>query len=261
MCVKQIMDPEIPPPLFKIDPEAKKAVKMAGVEMVMSPFDEQAVEAAVQIKEKHETPDDVSIVLFSIGTSDAKDMLKHGLSMGADKAVLVSSEDFDVSDSFSTASVLVSAIESTGKPDLILTGRQAADFDVGVVGAGVGELLNWPLVNWAKSIQLENDNVTVERVLTDGADKVKCALPLVISIANEFGEPRKPSLRETMKSARKPIDEVGKDALSSEDFLPKQATVDLFVPEKENNCQMIEGSSPSEIAAKLVSEIKATKLI
>jgi electron transfer flavoprotein beta subunit len=265
VCVKQIMDPEVPPPLFRIDLEKKQAVKMSGVEMVMSPFDEQAVEAAVQLKEAHETPEEVSVILFSLGTPDAKDMLKHGLSMGADQAVLISSADFDVSDSFSTAAVLVTAIKNQCRPDLILTGRQAADFDIGVVGIGIGELFNWPIISWAKALSTKSGSVTVERVLSDGSDIVECDLPVVVSIANEFGAPRKPSLRETMKSARKPLTELKKETLhqdlSATDYLPKQATVDLFAPERINNCQMIEGVSPSEIAANLVLEIKATKLI
>ena len=263
VCVKQILDPEVPPPLFQIDPETKKAVRSAGVEMVMSPFDEQAVEAAVQIKESQTgTDNEASVILFSIGTPDTKDVLKHGLSMGADEAVLVSADEIDLTDSFVTASVLVQAIQSVCKPDLILTGRQAADFDVGVVGVGVGELLEWPIVNWAKSVSVDSGKITVERVLSNGFDRVRCESPAVVSIANEFGEPRKPSLRETMKSARKPISELKKDDLEgSLGDAPTQNTVSVAEPEKINECQMIDGDSAAEIAAKLVASIQAAKLI
>ena len=263
VCVKQILDPEVPPPLFRIDPETKQAVRSAGVEMVMSPFDEQAVEAAVQIKEAQAgTDNEASVILFSIGPPDTKDILKHGLSMGADEAVLVSGDEIDLADSFVTASVLVQAIQTKCKPDLILTGRQAADFDVGVVGVGVGELLEWPILNWAKSVSVDSGKITVERVLSNGFDRVRCNSPAVVSIANEFGEPRKPSLRETMKSARKPISELKKDGLAgSLDDAPTQNTVSVTEPEKTNECEMIGGDSAAEIAANLVSSIQATKLI
>ena len=106
VCVKQILDPEVPPPLFQIDPETKKAVRSAGVEMVMSPFDEQAVEAAVQIKESQTGSDnEASVILFSIGPPDTKDILKHGLSMGVEDAVLVSGDEIDLADCFVMASV------------------------------------------------------------------------------------------------------------------------------------------------------------
>ena len=265
VCVKQILDPEVPPPLFQIDSETKQAIRSAGVEMVMSPFDEQAVEAAVQLKEAEAGKSEISVILFSVGTADAKDMLKHGLSMGADEAVLISAEDFDVSDSFATASVLVQAIESVCEPDLILTGRQAADFDVGVVGAGVGELLQWPILNWAKSVTVESGQVKVERVLSNGVDRVSCDLPAVVSIANEFGVPRKPSLRETKKSARKPISELNSDTFEGSeklfDHMPRQKTVDVAEPEKSSDCQIIDGDSADEIAEKLVSTIRDAKLI
>src|SRR5690606_18900746 len=101
---------------------------------------------------------------------------------------------------------LAQAIGTLGEVDLVLTGRQAADWDAGIVGCGVGELLHFPVITFARSVAVSHRTLMVERVLADGYETLETALPAVVTVSNELGEPRKPSLRETMRAARKPLE-------------------------------------------------------
>ena len=124
VCVKQIPNPETPAHLFTVDEAAKQVIPASGVPLVMSPFDEQAIEAALRIRD---VLGDVKITLVSLGSESAREVLKHGLSMGADEAVLILEFRFAGTDSYTTALALAEAIKKLGAYDLILTGRQAAD--------------------------------------------------------------------------------------------------------------------------------------
>src|SRR3990172_12300718 len=170
VCVKQVPDPEAAFSMFKVDEQAKKVIPAPGLQWVMSPFDEQAVEAALRIRKRHA---DTRITVLSMGLETARNAIKHGLAMGADDGVLLSDAAFEDADSYATAYTLAGTIRKLGGCDLVLTGRQAADWDAGVVGAGIGELLGVPVISFAMDIQVENGIVRVERVLDDGAEIVE----------------------------------------------------------------------------------------
>ncbi len=127
VCIKQIQDPEIPPAKFKIDPETNKVIPPEGVPPVINPFDEQAVEAALRIKDTRSG----KITAITLGKSQAKDILRHALAMGADEAIILEDETLEGSDSSGIALALSKAIEKIGQYDLVLCGRQAADWDEG----------------------------------------------------------------------------------------------------------------------------------
>src|SRR5690242_2553886 len=128
VCVKQVPNPEAAFSMLKVDEETRKVVPASGLQLVMSPFDEQAMEAALRIRENGVQ---TKITAISVGPESARDVLKHALAMGADEAVLVSDEALeDVAQV--TALALSRAIRSLGTVDLILTGRQAADWDAGI---------------------------------------------------------------------------------------------------------------------------------
>jgi electron transfer flavoprotein beta subunit len=156
-----VPDPEIPLVKFRIDPEAKRIIPP-----VISPFDGQAIEAALRIKEQHEG----KITVLTMGSGSAGDVVKHALSMGADEGIIVSDEAFEGSDIFSSAYVLTKAIEKIGKYDLILCGRQAADWDIGAVGSLIAENLEVSIITLARKIELVNGTLRVERVLMEGYD-------------------------------------------------------------------------------------------
>jgi electron transfer flavoprotein beta subunit len=144
VCIKQIFDPEVATTVFRIDEEGRKIIPLSGVAPVISPFDEQAVEAALRIKD--DLGDEIKITVITMGPESARAVLKAGLAKGADEGVLLMDAAFEESDAFTTARTLAAAIQKIGDVDLIIAGRQAADGDLGVVGLGVAELLCLPAI-------------------------------------------------------------------------------------------------------------------
>ncbi|HSN39545.1 MAG TPA: electron transfer flavoprotein subunit beta/FixA family protein [Burkholderiales bacterium] len=263
ICTKLVPDPEAAFSMFRIDEQAKQVVPAPGLPWVMSPFDEQAVEAALRIREK--LPG-TRISVMTLGSEAARNALKHGLAMGADDGVLLADAAFDDSDSYGTACVLAAAIRKLGSCDLVLTGRQAADGDCGVVGAGIAELLGVPVVSFASDVQTDGNTVQVERVLDDGAEIVEAALPAVVTVSNELGTARAPNLRETMRAARKPVvkwsaADLGLGAGEMGAAGARCVRERVFVPVKDNRCEMMEGASPEEQAARLAQRLREAKVI
>ena len=245
VCIKQIQNPEIASSVFRVDEERKDVIPLDGLAPVTSPFDEQAIEAALRIRDTH--PCQVTVMTF--GPDNAKAAIKRALSMGADDGVHTLDTGLEQADSVTVARVLSEVIRRLGQFDLILTGRQAADWDCGIVGCGIAQLLHLPIVTFAKSVQLEGSHVIVERVLDDGSETVQAPMPCVITISNELGEPRKASLRETMRAAKKPtqvqtIDAIGIDgAKLRADRDHRQVRERLFIPSKEIKCDLVVGDS------------------
>lgn len=263
VCVKQIPNPETPAHLFKVDEAAKCVLPAPNMPLVISPFDEQALEAALRIRD---VLGEVKITVVSLGPEAAREVLKHGLAMGADEAVLLCDPIFELTDSYTTALALAAAIKKIGDYDLLLTGRQAADWDAGVVGVGIAELLDVPAVTFAKEVQVQERMVRVERVLQDGVETVEAPLPALVTISNELGEPRAPNLRQVMRAARKKA-----TVWSAADLCldPSQVGVSgarltverLFVPVKENQCEFITGASPQEQAANLLRRLQEMRVL
>ena len=186
VCVKQIADPEAPVGSFKVDEAAKRVIPASGVSQVISPFDEQAVEAALRIKDAHGG----KITVLSLGKDFVGDVIKKPLAMGADELVLLEDPAFENGDSRSTAYALSMAIKKIGDYDIAFCGRQAADWDAGQVGSGIAEFLGIPSVTVAKNVELVDGKVKVERVVTDGYDVIEVSSPVLITVSNELGEPR-----------------------------------------------------------------------
>ena len=263
-CVKQILDPEIATTVFRVNEEKKEVVPIPGMSPVISPFDAQAVEAGMRLKDAD--PDNIKLTVASMGGEAARAVLKQGLAMGADEAVLLSDPAFEGADAVSTARALTAAIKKLGDVDLVITGRQAADGDVGVVGLGVAELLGVPAITFVRDVKLENGKLTVERMLEDGFETVETPLPAVITIAHELGKPRYTSLRETMKAARKPtqawkVDDLGVAASSVGAPGARRVLERLFIPVNDIQCEFIEAESPQAVAAMLARKLKDAELI
>lgn len=258
VCVKQIPDPETPAASFKVDEAAKKVIPAQGIAPVVNPYDPQATEAALRLKD---ADGGGKITVISLGPDTARDAIKHALAMGADEGVLISDPAFASIDNFQTAAALAAAIDKVGDADLILMGRAAADWDMGVVPAGVGQILGLPVVTVAKGIEKDGDGLTVTRVLDDGFQTVKTPLPAIVSVSNEFGEPRYPQLRQIMMAAKKTVQvwsaaDLGIDTGSS--VMPLEA---LYQPKVESNVEIIEGDTPEEKARNLAQKLRAAKLV
>jgi electron transfer flavoprotein beta subunit len=263
VCVKQIPDPETPAASFKVDEAAKKVIPAQGIAPVVNPYDPQATEAALRLKD---AAGGGKVTVISLGPDTARDAIKHALAMGADEGVLLSDPGFDGIDNFQTATALAAAIKKVGEFDLILMGRAAADWDMGVVPTGVSQLLGVPVVTLAKAIEASGAGLKVERVMDDGFQTVEVDLPAIVSVSNEFGEPRYPQLRQIMLAAKKTVQVwsaadigLGADQLGSGNrWLPLEA---LYVPKVESNVEIIEGDTPEEKARTLAQKLRAAKLI
>jgi electron transfer flavoprotein beta subunit len=263
VCVKQIPDPETPAASFRVDEAAKKVIPAQGIAPVVNPYDPQATEAALRLRD---ADGGGKITVISLGADSARDAIKHALAMGADEGVLLSDPGFDGIDNFQTAIALTKAIEKVGEYDLVLTGRAAADWDMGVVPTGIASMLGIPLVTLATAVEKGGAGLAVERVLDDGFETVETPLPALVSISNEFGEPRYPQLRQIMLAAKKTVQVwsaadlgLGADDLGSANrWLPLEA---LYVPKVESNVEIIEGDTPEEKATALAQKLRAAKLV
>jgi electron transfer flavoprotein beta subunit len=262
VCVKEIPDPETPASAFAIDEAAMRAIPAKDTPPVISPFDEQAVEAALRLKDSL----GANVTVLSMGAPTAEKVLKHTLSMGADEAFLLNDSSFDNSDSTSTAYTLAQAIKKVGEYDLIICGRQAGDFDAGQVGSGIAEMLGIPSVTVAKKIETMDGKAKVERVLPDGYEVVEVSLPALITVSNELGEPRYATLKGIMAAAKKTVPvwnaaEIGADAASIGAEGKKTKMLKLFIPVRESKCEFLEGENEEEAAVKLAQKLREVKLI
>jgi electron transfer flavoprotein beta subunit len=263
VCIKYIPDPEAAFSMFRIDEQAKKVIPAAGLKHVVSPFDEQAIEAALRLSEAHSG---TRITLVTLGNELSRNALKHGLAMGADDGVLLADAAFDGGDGHTTALTLTAAIKKLGAVDLVLTGRQAADGDAGIVGAGIAELLGVPLLTFAKGVVIENATLRVERVLDDGTEIIETALPAVVTVSNEIGVPRAPSLRETMRAARKPVvvwkaGDLGLEASAVGAAGACTVRERLFAPVKSSRCEMIDAPTPEAQGAMLAQRLREARVL
>lgn len=261
--VKQVIDPEIPQASFRIDEGARRAIPPSGKPPVLNGFDEQAVEAALRIK----SANGATVTVITMGKDLATDVIKKPLSMGADDLIVVQDENpSEERDAYSTAYLLAQAVRKVGDFDLILCGRQASDTDRGQVGVGVAELLGLPAITIAKSVTVVGGKVRVERVLVDGIEVVEAPLPALVTVSNELGEARYPTLRGISQAARKQptvwsMADIGADPEVVTGAKRRVRMIQLFVPKVEKACEFIEGENGEEIGRKLALRLREAKLI
>ena len=260
VCVKQVMDPETPASAFNIDADANRVVPAPGIPPVVNGFDENAVEAALRLKDNG---DAAKVTVISMGSGFVMDVMKKPLSMGADELVLIDDEALDDLDAFATATVLTEAIKKVGEYDLVLCGRQASDWDQAHVPLGIAEMLGLPCVTLAQNIEVADEGVIVHRALTDGYEVVEAPLPALVTVTNELGEPRYPTLRGIMQASRKqPTNwstaDVGLDAGALE---PKLTLSELYIPVSDNQVEVIEGEDDADAGRNLALRLREEKLI
>ena len=258
VTVKQVPDPEAPPSIFRIDPEAKRVIPAAGVPPVLNPYDENALEAALMIKECHKS----SITAISMGGRLARAVLRKCLAAGADDLVILEDQAFNDLDGNATAYILAAAITKIGKYDLILTGRQAADTDAGQVGSGIAEILEIPSITIAQKVEVASGKVRVERVVSDGCQVVEAPLPALVTVSHELGQLRSISLRELMAAQNKPVQVWGCQELGIAAPPMKRTTmIDLYIPQRESKCDIVNGGNEEEAAANLALRLREASIL
>ncbi len=251
-CIKQVPDSEAKVTAQNGQPD------WGGATLVINPFDEYAVEGALQQKEAQGG----EVIALCIGPESAKEALKHALAMGADSAVLVSDPALNALDSQGAARVLAAAIQKLGGADMVVFGRQTLDEGTGLTVSQTARILNLPLLSFAGSIKVEGGKVTVERVIEEGKQTVSAPLPVVISVVQSIGEPRYPSFMGIRKAAKAEIPVWSLADLGIAAPATVVTRVELFnPPPRDVKCEIITGDTPEAIADALADKILAEKVL
>lgn len=252
-CIKQVPDSEA-----KIKAEGGK-ISWGDAPLVINPFDEYAVEGALQQKEAN---DGSTVTALCVGPESAKDALKHALAMGADEAILVSDPALENLDTAGAARVLAAAIQKIGGVDMVVFGRQTLDNGAGLSPAQTARVLGWPMLGLAGSIKVDGGSVQVERVIEEGRQSVKANLPAVLSVVQSIGEPRYPSFMGIRKASKATIPVWSLSDIGASAQAPIVTRSELInPPSRETVVEMITGDSPAEIAEKLAEKILAEKVL
>ena len=180
-------------------------VDLANVKMSMNPFDEIAVEAAIQLKEAGKCDE---IVAVSIGVRQAQETLRTALAMGADRAILIVAAE-DVHDDIEPLAVakLLKAVIDEEQPGLVICGKQAIDNDMNATGQMLAALTGWAQATFASELDIEDGAALVTREVDGGLQTVRVKLPAIVTVDLRLNEPRYASLPNIMKAKKKPLDE------------------------------------------------------
>ncbi len=246
----------------RIDPQTKRLVR-SGVETVLNPFDEFALEAALQLKEK--LGGDSTVTVVTMTPESGKEIVRKALAMGADDAVMVSDAALEGSDVWATGAALAAALGKTGY-DLVLCGTQSTDAATGELPGVLSELLDIPAVSNARKIDVDGGTLKVERETENGFQRLSVPAPALISVTKSANEPRYPSLKGIMGAKKKTIAIIG---LSDLELAPAFVGSDgartevtaLATPPAREQGRVVEAADGAEGAAVIFDFLKEKKLL
>ena len=216
-----------------------------GAEFIINPYDEYAVEEAIQVRDEHGG----EVTVITIGGEDAEKQLRTAPAMGADKAVLINVEDdLEIKDQYTTAKILATYLEDKD-PDLILAGNVAIDNGTGQVGPRVADLLGIPYVTTITDLKIDGEKVTVVRDVEGDEETIETTLPLLVTAQQGLNEPRYPSLPGIMKAKKKPLEELELDDLDldEDDVEAKTKTIEVFLPPQKSEGKILEGELADQV--------------
>ncbi len=247
VLLKQTPDTEA---TIKLDSSNTRIDMPPDMKFIINPYDEFAIEEALKIKEKKT---DAEVVILSFGRDDVKERILRGLAMGADRGLLVSSQDLEEADSLTIAKILTKVIKNEGAK-LVLCGKQAIDDDNMHVGVMVAELLVWPHVNVVTKLTLEGESVVAEREVEGGQTEVyQVQLPAVFGAHKSLNTPRYASLPGIMKAKKKPLEtktvsEIGLDGNTLKKDIKTKIASFSFPPKKPAGKLFVDGSVEEKVA-------------
>jgi electron transfer flavoprotein beta subunit len=262
VCFKQVQDPDLPARDFKVDEQARRVIPPPNVAPVISNFDTYAIEAAIRLKEGGGG----TVTVLTVGDPDSMDNIKRALAMGCDEGYLMADPTFEGSDAFGSAQVLAAAIRKVGAYDLILFGRVSSDWSSGATGPCVAEILGLPVLTQVQKIEPLGRKLRVQRVLEDGYAVYEVPLPCVLTISNEIGEPRLPSVPGILRASRKKVPswsaaDLGLDGGKVGAGAAREDLLRLYIPRHEGRCEIISGDTPEEAAVRLALRLREKKII
>ncbi|MBP2636694.1 MAG: carD 1 [Firmicutes bacterium] len=257
VCVKQVPDTTE----VKIDSVTNTLIRQ-GVPSIVNPFDKHALEAALQLKEKHGG----KVTVVTMGPSQAKDALKECVAIGADEAILVSDRAFGGADTLATSYTLACAIKKLGKVDMIICGKQAIDGDTAQVGPEMAEHLDMAQVTCVSKIEVEGNQVKVEREHEEGYEVVETQIPVLLTVIKSINEPRFPTIKGTMKANKKEIPTWTADDMEVD---PGQLGLKgsptqvrrIFTPPQRVQGEIIKSDTAREAAAILAGKLLTAKIV
>jgi electron transfer flavoprotein beta subunit len=257
VCIKQVPNTlEI-----KINPKTNN-LDREGIPCVMNPYDKNALEEAIRIKEKHGG----KITVISMGPPQTEEVLREALAMCADEAVLLTDRAFAGADTLATTYVLAHAVKKLGDDfDIIFCGKEAIDADTGQVGPGLAERLGIAQITFVEKLEVMDNRVRANRKIEDGYEIVEADFPVLLTVTEKLNEPRYPKPINIMKAARKHI-----TLWSTQDLGVSKEQVGqagsptvvgrLFTPEPKGKAEMFKGE-PEEMCEKLIAKLKSEKVI
>jgi electron transfer flavoprotein beta subunit len=216
-----------------------------GAEFIINPYDEYAVEEAIQVRDANGG----EVTVVTVGTEESEKQLRTALAMGADKAVLINIEDdVENGDQFTTAKVISEYLKDK-EVDLILAGNVAIDNASGQVGPRVADALDIPYVTTITKLEIKGNTATVTRDVEGDSEIIETSLPLLITAQQGLNEPRYPSLPGIMKAKKKPLDELELDDLDldEDDVEAKTKTIEIYLPPKKEAGRVLEGELVDQV--------------
>ena len=260
--VKQIPDPDIPPMQFRVDPQTNTVAPPSGSSPAVSTYDELAVEAALRLR------DDLGgdITVISLCNDPRMNVVKKPLAMGANDLVLLQDPAFEGGDAYTTARVLAAAANKVGDYDIILSGRQAGDWDNGQVGTYIAEFLDIPCIINIGRLEVKDGKIRGDRTISDGREIIEASLPVLVTAGDEVGVARYPKLRDIMAAGRSQpqiwnAQDLGLDPSTVGDAGALTKVRRLYVEEKVGECEIIEADTPAEAGVKLALRLREMKII
>jgi electron transfer flavoprotein beta subunit len=256
VCIKQVPNTVD----VKINPITKN-LDRTNIVGVINPFDKNAIEEAIRLKEKHGG----DITVISMGPEQTKESLKEALALGCDNAILISAREFGGADTLATGYTLSRAIEKIGNVDIVLFGSHAVDADTGQTGPIVAEVLGYRQATFVSKVEIEVGYVLASRLLENGIQKVKAKLPIVLTATKELNKPRYATPIKIMKAAKKDITvwnhlDLECDMNCIGLMGSPTAVTEIFEPKKDTKVNMLKGSS-EEMVKELVDKLLAEKLL
>ncbi len=244
VCIKQVPDAKD----VRLDPITNTLAR-EGVESIMNPYDQYALEEAVRLKEKFGG----EVIVISMGPPQAEDVLRQAISCGADRAVLISDRAFAGADTWATAYTLEHAINKIGHFDLILCGKQAIDGDTAQVGPGLATRLKIPYMTCVQKIREATESgLVAERMMDDGFDVTAVDYPVLLSVVKDINEPRVPSLKGKMRAKKVEISKFNAQDIEADPVcigLPGSPTkvVTVFPPLARGERSVLTGTIDEQI--------------
>lgn len=259
VCLKQVPDPEAPVSGYRVDGDAKQVIPV-GIPPVISPYDENALETALRLRETYGG----KVTALSVGHKLSKAVLRKALFAGADELIMVDDEAFSKEnlDGYGTACVLAKTIAEIGAFDLILTGRQASDTNAGVVGLYLGEILEIPAVALAQNVTIEGGRAEVQRITSDGYEAVETGIPTLITVSSEAGALRNLQMKAMREAKKKPIQNWTASDIRAEEVPHMGLRIEkLSKPVWERECSLIEADTPAKAGAALAVRLREQRII